>query len=184
MAHIAGSARIDLNRRWSIPTTQATYTATSFPFADNKERDPATGGVEGALDNTRARTNQPKIFYTNTGVEYWGGGRVAALVHTSPDGSRDLQLPSNERVYFLAGSQHGPGAFPPTATNGQQKNNPTDYWWVMRALLVAMEAWVCDGTVPRVRALPRMSRAAARSPPDLLYRARRAHTPSISDRSD
>ena len=30
MAHIAGSARIDLNRRWSIPTTQATYTATSF----------------------------------------------------------------------------------------------------------------------------------------------------------
>ncbi len=72
MAHIAGSARIDLNRRWSIPTTQATYTATSFPFADNKERDPATGAVEGALDNQRARTNQPKVFYTNTGVEYLG----------------------------------------------------------------------------------------------------------------
>ena len=157
MAHIAGSARIDLNRRWSIPTTQATYTATSFPFADNKERDPATGGVEGALDNTRARTNQPKIFYTNTGVEYWGGGRVAALVHTSPDGSRDLQLPSNERVYFLAGSQHGPGAFPPTATNGQQKNNPTDYWWAMRALLVAMEAWVRDGTAPPESRFPRLA---------------------------
>jgi hypothetical protein len=51
------------------PTTQATYTATSFPFTDNKERDPATGAVEGALDNQRARTNQPKVFYTNTGVE-------------------------------------------------------------------------------------------------------------------
>jgi alpha/beta hydrolase family protein len=92
MAHIAGSARLDLNRRWSTPTSLGTYTATSFPFADVKTRDPMTGADEGALDNARARKNQPKIFYTNTGVEYWGGGRVAALVHTSPDGTRDLDL--------------------------------------------------------------------------------------------
>jgi Alpha/beta hydrolase domain len=157
MAHIAGAARIDLNRRWSTPTTLATYTATSFPFADNKERDPVTGAVEGALDNPRARTNQPKIFYTNTGVEYWGGGRVAALVHTSPDGSRDLQLPPNERVYFLTGSQHGPGAFPPVPSDGQQKNNPTDYWWAMRALLVAMENWIRDGTSPPDSRHPRLA---------------------------
>ena len=157
MAHIAGAARIDLNRRWSTPTTQATYTATSFPFADNKERDPVTGATDGALDNARARENQPKIFYTNTSVEYWGGGRVAALVHTSPDGSRDLRLPANERVYFLAGSQHGPAAFPPAASNGQQKNNPTDYWWVMRALLVAMEGWVGDGTSPPDSQYPRLA---------------------------
>src|SRR5262249_30676343 len=77
-----------------------------------------------------ARANPPKIFYTNT-VEYWGGGRVAALVHTSPEGARDLNLPANERVYFLTGSQHGPAAFPPAASNGQQKDNPTDYWWAM-----------------------------------------------------
>src|SRR4029453_6964300 len=124
---------------------------------DNKERDPVTGAVEGALDNPRARTNQPKIFYTNTGVEYWGGGRVAALVHTSPDGSRDLQLPPNERVYFLTGSQHGPGAFPPVLSDGQQKNNPTDYWWAMRALLVAMENWIRDGTSPPDSRHPRLA---------------------------
>lgn len=156
MAHIAGAARIDLNRRWATPTTQAIYTATSFPFADLSQRDPVTGATEGALDNPRARANQPRIFYTNTGVEYWGGGRVAALVHTSPDGSRDLQLPANERVYFLAGSQHGPAAFPPAASNGQQKDNPTDYWWAMRALLVAMEGWVRDGTAPPESRYPRL----------------------------
>ncbi len=157
MAHIAGSARIDLNRRWATPTSQATYTATSFPFADVSQRDPVTGTSEGALDNPRARVNQPKIFYTNTGVEYWGGGRVAALVHASPDGARDLELPANERVYFLAGSQHGPASFPPAASNGQQKDNPTDYWWVMRALLVGMEEWVLKGTPPPDSRCPRLA---------------------------
>ena len=157
MAHIAGSARLDLNRRWSVPTSLGTYTATSFPFADVNTRDPITGVEEGALDNPRARANQPKIIYTNTGVEYWGGGRVAALVHTSPDGTRDLDLPANERVYFLAGSQHGPAAFPPAASNGQQKDNPTDYWWAMRALLMAMEGWIRDGSAPPDSRYPRLS---------------------------
>jgi hypothetical protein len=157
MAHIAGSARLDLNRRWSIPASLGIYTATSFPFADVRTKDPVTAVEDGALDNGRARQNQPRIFYTNTGVEYWGGGRVAALVHTSPDGTRDLDLPTNERVYFLAGSQHGPAAFPPAASNGQQKDNPTDYWWAMRALLLAMEGWVRDGTVPPDSQYPRLS---------------------------
>jgi Alpha/beta hydrolase domain len=157
MAHIAGAARIDLNRRWSTPVTQATYTATSFPFSDASQRDPVTSQTEGALDNPHARANQPKIFYTNTGVEYWGGGRVAALVHTSPDGARDLPLPANERVYFLTGSQHGPSGFPPSASNGQQKDNPTDYWWIMRGLLVAMEDWVDDGTTPPESRYPRFA---------------------------
>ena len=157
MGHIAGAARIDLNRRWATPTSLATYTATSFPFADVSQHDPVTGATEGALDNARARVNQPKIFYTNTAVEYWGGGRVAALVHTNLEGTRDLELPANERVYFLAGSQHGPAAFPPVLSNGQQKGNPTDYWWVMRALLVGMEEWVVKGTVPPDSRYPRLA---------------------------
>jgi len=172
MAHIAGAARIDLNRRWSTPITQAMYTATSFPFADTSQRDPVTGATEGALDNPRARVNQPKIFYTNTAVEYWGGGRVAALVHTTPDGLSDLQVPANERVYFLAGSQHGPAAFPPAMSNGQQKDNPTDYWWAMRALLVNIESWVRDGTAPPESRYPRLADGT-------LVDARRMQFPAI-----
>ena len=174
MAHIAGAARIDLNRRWSTPITQATYTATSFPFTDNKQLDPVTGTTEGALENPRAQLNQPKIFCTNTGVEYWGGGRVAALVHTTPDGSRDLQLPANERVYFLAGAQHGPAGFPPVASNGQQRDNPTDYWWIMRALLVAMETWVRDGRSPPESRYPRFADGT-------LIEARRIAFPGLRD---
>jgi hypothetical protein len=157
MAHIAGASRIDVNNRWATPTTQGQFNATSFPFADVSLRDPATGVEEGALDNARARGFAPKIFYTNTGVEYWGGGRSAALIHTTPDGKKDLALPDNERVYLLSGSQHGPGRFPPAdARNGQQQENPTEYWYVMRALLVAMDKWMREGVAPPASQYPRL----------------------------
>ena len=117
---------------------------------------PVTGAADGALDNPRAREHQPKIFYTNTGVEYWGGGRSAALIHTTPDGTKDVALPDNERVYLLAGSQHGPAAFPSRVTNGQQKENPNNYWWIQRALIVAMDKWVREGVTPPSSRYPRL----------------------------
>ena len=157
MANIAGASRIDLNVRWSTPTSQGQNNTTSFPFADISLRDPATGVEEGALENPRARDFKPKIFYTNTGVEYWGGGRSAALIHTTPDGKSDLTLPENERVYLLAGSQHGPARFPPgPARNGQQQENPNAYSYIMRALIVAMDKWMRDGVSPPASQYPRL----------------------------
>jgi alpha/beta hydrolase family protein len=154
MAHIAGAARIDLNARWSSAVGLNVYSSTGFPFADAAQRDPVSGATEGLLENPRARMNQPKVFYTNTPVEYWGTGRVAALIHTTPDGTADLPLPDNVRVYFLAGTQHGPARFPATVNNGQQPDNPVEYVWVMRALLLAMQRWVSAGTAPPASAYP------------------------------
>jgi hypothetical protein len=156
MAHIAGAARLDVNRRWATPTGLGTYAATGFPFADMAQKDPVSGVTDGLLDNPRARTNQPKIFYTNTGVEYWGGGRSAALIHTTADGGKDIVLPANVRTYFFAGNQHGPSAFPPPEGQGQQKANPTDYWWNMRALVLAMDRWVREGTEPPPSQYPQL----------------------------
>jgi hypothetical protein len=156
MAHIAGGARLDVNRRWATPTGLGTYAATAFPFADAAQKDPVSGATDGLLENPRGKANQPKIFYTNTGVEYWGGGRSAALIHTTADGAKDLKLPDNIRTYFFAGNQHGPSAFPPPAGQGQQKANPTDYWWSMRALVVSMQKWVSDGTQPPASQYPQL----------------------------
>ncbi|HKB10259.1 MAG TPA: alpha/beta hydrolase domain-containing protein [Vicinamibacterales bacterium] len=156
IAHIAGAARLDLNARWSKPTGLAVYSATSFPFADASLRDPVSGAREGALDNPRTAGHAPKIFYTNTAVEYWGTGRAAALIHTSPDGTKDLTVPDNARVYFIAGTQHSPSRFPPSVNNGQQPDNPVDYWWTMRALLLAMHKWVKQGIPPPVSQYPRL----------------------------
>jgi hypothetical protein len=154
LAHIAGAARIDLNRRWATPVTLGVYNATGFPFADAAQRDPVSGATEGLLDNSRARAHQPKILYTNTPVEYWGTGRVAALTHTTPDGAADVPLPDSVRVYFFAGTQHAPGRFPPRTTSGQQPDNPVEYGYVMRALLLALHRWVSMGTAPPASAYP------------------------------
>jgi hypothetical protein len=160
MAHIAGAARLDLNARWSKPTSLAVHDATSFPFADASLRDPLTGVQDGELDNPRMAGHAPKVFYTNTPVEYWGTGRVAALVHTTPDGKADLTPPENVRVYFIAGTQHSPSRFPAEASNGQQIDNPIDYWWTMRALLLAMHKWVKEGAAPPPSRFPRLTDAS------------------------
>lgn len=158
VAHIAGSARLDLNRRWATPTGLGMYSATAFPFADAAQKDPISGVTDGLLDNPRARQHQPKIFYTNSAVEYWGGGRVAALFHLTADGSRDVMLPANVRTYFITGSQHGPSAFPPPPGAGQQKPNPTDHNYPLRALFVAMDKWVREGTVPPPSQYPQLDK--------------------------
>jgi hypothetical protein len=156
-AHIAGGARLSLNERGATPTALSMWTATNFPFANAAQKDPITGRTEGLLDNPRAREHQPKIFYTNTSVEYWGGGRSAALVHTTPDGSADLPVPENTRIYFLTGAQHGPARFPTKAVNGQLPDNPLEYVWTMRALLAGMINWVKNGTTPPASQYPRLS---------------------------
>jgi hypothetical protein len=156
-AHIAGAARLSLNERGATPTALSMWTATWFPFANAAQRDPITGRTEGLLDNDRARERQPKIFYTNTSVEYWGGGRAAALTHTTPDGSADLPVPENTRIYFLTGAQHGPARFPTKAVNGQLPDNPLEYVWTMRALLVGMINWVKNGTPPPASQYPKLS---------------------------
>jgi hypothetical protein len=156
MAHIAGGGRFSINERGATPNALSMYNTTRFPFADAAQRDPHTGRTEGLLDNDRARANQPKVFYTNTAVEYWGGGRAAALVHTTPDGKSDLKLPENVRAYFLTGTQHGPSRFPPQMGSGQELPNPVEYVWTLRALLTGMDRWVRQGAPPPASQHPRL----------------------------
>jgi hypothetical protein len=156
-AHIAGAARLDVNARGATPTSLTMYEATQFPYANQATRDPISGRTDGVLDNERARPFQPKTFFTNTSVEYWGGGRNAALVHTSPDGKSDLALADDTRVYFLTGAQHGPARFPTTIGQGQQPDNPLEYIWTMRALMAAMEKWMLQGTPPPPSQYPKLA---------------------------
>lgn len=156
LAHIAGAARLSINERGATPNGSTAVTATRFPFADAAQRDPIGGTTEGLLDNDRARQNQPKVFYTNSAVEYWGS-RAAALIHTTADGKSDIPLPGNVRTYFLTGTQHSPGQFPPRASSGQQLENPVQYWWTLRALLVSMDRWVREGAAPPPSQHPKLA---------------------------
>jgi hypothetical protein len=156
-AHIAGAARLQLNARGSTPTSLTMFASSAFPFTNAATHDPISGRREGLLENDRARANQPKMFLTNTSVEYWGGGRSAALVHTTPDGSTDLTLPANERAYFFTGTQHGPSPFPPRQSTGQQPENPNNYWLIMRSLMMSMDRWVRQGVAPPPSQVPHLA---------------------------
>lgn len=157
MAHIAGAARLSINERSATPNALAMFTATGFPYADRATTDPISGRTEGLLENERAKAHQPKVFYTNSAVEYWGGGRSAALVHVSPDGKNDLTLPDNVRTYFLTGTQHSPSRFPARVTQGQQPENPVEYSYTLRALLTAMDGWIRSGKTPPASQYPKLS---------------------------
>lgn len=157
MAHIAGAARLSINERSATPNALAMFTATGFPYADRATTDPISGRTEGLLENDRAKAHQPKVFYTNSAVEYWGGGRSAALVHVTPDGKTDLALPDNVRAYFLTGTQHSPARFPARVTQGQQPENPVEYNHTLRALLTAMDGWVRQGKTPPASQYPKLS---------------------------
>ena len=149
VAHIAGGARLSINEAGATPNSLGMYSATMFPFADAALRDPASGKTDGLLEKARARGHTPKVFYTNSSVEYRGGGRSAGLVHSTLDGRANQPLPDNVRAYLFAGTQHSPGQFPPRKGAAQQQaDNPVQYWWPMRALLVSMTQWVTSGTLP------------------------------------
>jgi hypothetical protein len=75
----------------------------------------------------------------------------------------------NVRVYLLSAGQHGPAAFPPVQTLGQQRNNPLDYRWAMKALLVAMDRWVATGTEPPPSRYPRIQDGTLVTPDRLRF---------------
>jgi hypothetical protein len=153
--HIAGTGFGLVNVRFATPTHGNGFVATHFPFTDSEEQ--GLNGVRDSIEAAYRPEQRPKIFYTNTDVEYWGQGRSAALIHTSIDGKKDAPIPPNVRIYLLSDTQHGEAAFPPRATNGQQLNNPTPQAAVMRALLSALHRWVADGTNPPDSRYPRLS---------------------------
>ncbi len=152
-AHIAGAARGNFNERFGMPVSQSVFSPTRFPFTTEEE---TLNGERGALLGLYKPDQRPKLFLSNTPVEYWGGGRAAALIHTSPDGKKDLTIPADVRIYFLAGTQHGESDFPPTRTRGQQMGNPVPQREVMRALLRGLHAWVAQGSAPPESRYPRL----------------------------
>jgi hypothetical protein len=166
--HIAGAARGSFNERFATPVLGDLFRPTKFPFADVEHVD--VDGTRGSLLSKYRPDQRPKLFYTNSPVEYWGGGRAAALTHTSVDGKHDLDLPDNVRMYLLAGTQHSVAPFPPVRTlpvsgegqaaairsGGQQLNNPTPQSNILRALLRAWHEWAASGTAPPASQYPRL----------------------------
>jgi hypothetical protein len=135
------------NERFAQPDELGSFTQTRFPIRYETTTDPATGKRDGLGARVPAG-QEPKVFLIDTGSEYWDRGRVAALRHLSMDGTEDLKDPPNMRVFLFAGTQHGPGSWPPRDNGGQLKSNPNDYRWLESALLADLDRWVREGVAP------------------------------------
>ena len=81
IAHIAGGRRGEFNLRFGQPSLVIEHSVASmFPFADTEQTDSEITCTSGLLSSLAARGKLPKVFFTNTSSEYWGGH--AALIHT------------------------------------------------------------------------------------------------------
>jgi len=173
-SHVAGAGRGSFNQRFAQPSRTADpfanffYTVDVFPFTDVEQLDPETGRRDGLLTHHTKAEFMPKVMYTNSSHEYWG--RAASLFTTTIDGKEDAAMMANVRAYLYTGGTHGnPAAFPPTRTTGQLLNDPLDYRWAARKLLVALNSWITDGTEPPPSAVPRVSNATFSTPDKLKF---------------
>jgi Alpha/beta hydrolase domain len=165
LAHVAGAGRGNFNYRFAQPSRDAQPTSSIFfptdifPFTDQPETDPVSGETAGLLDRVVKDKIVPKIFFSNTSYEYWG--RVAALIHVSADGKRDMDVSEKVRIYHFTGLQHYSGPFPPAKgeadTLGQlpQSPLPVKYFW--RSMIANMDAWVRNGTAPPASSYPKIA---------------------------
>jgi hypothetical protein len=165
LAHVAGAGRGDFNYRFAQPSRDAqptsaiSYPTDIFPFTDLPEREPLTGASAGLLDRAVADRVVPKIFLSNTSYEYWG--RVASLISTTADGTQDVSMSPDVRVYHFTGLQHFSGPFPPERGNndllGQEPESPLPVRFFWRAMIANMDAWVRDGAAPPDSSYPRLA---------------------------
>ena len=159
LSHIAGVGRVFFNTPFAQPARTNTqhedhgFPENEFPFSTATLDDPLTGR-SGSL--FRGDGSDPLLIETNTSTEYWQKG--ASLLHTDPLGTRDVTLPENSRVYMIAGTQHG-GRNGATTDPGPNVNprNPHNPMPAIRALLVALDAWVVSGTAPPPSRVPTLA---------------------------
>ena len=123
-------------------------------------------GVTGILQRCRATNTCPKIFDDFGGAEIWYGRGSIGIAGT--EGSHDIPLPGNVRLYYNASTAHGggPGGFSVAqpALSGSTGNffslmlarNPNPQTETRRALFVALTDWVTKGRKPPRSEYPRV----------------------------
>ncbi|MEX2223020.1 MAG: alpha/beta hydrolase domain-containing protein [Candidatus Rokuibacteriota bacterium] len=178
IANVAGGMRGEFNQRFGQHSKDRNnMMAHLFPFTDQPQADPETGAKDALHARLDARGSRLRVYYTNTSAEYHRGD--ASLIHTDPDGARDVAAGPNTRVYHFAGTEHGLGIWPPTdaqpapadptapVERSQNLRGVADYAVLLRACLVSLDRWVVDGIEPPPSRHPRVADGTA-VPPDRL----------------
>lgn len=176
MPHVAGGRRMSTNFRFAQPWRNArhpqdpAWQADSFPFTYAVLDDPVSGQRDGLLLRCRLSDTCPKVMQTDSEHEWWASR--ASLVVTDTAGNH-IDLPPDVRMYMMTGTTH----FEPAGGESRRieaaslPTNPLHSGPVMRALLVDMERWIADGTLPPSSRMPMRSQGTLVPADDALPRA-------------
>ena len=172
VANVAGGMRGEFNQRFGQNSKdRPQMMAHVFPSTDTTTTDPVTNTTDALHRRLDARGSRLKVFYTNTAAEYHRGD--ASLIHTEPDGMRDVAAGPHTRIYHFAGTEHGLGVWPPADTTpiaadpsgwierSQNLRGIVNYGRLLRACLVHLDAWVTEGIEPPASRHPRVSDGTA-----------------------
>jgi hypothetical protein len=152
--HVAGARRGEFNLRGGQPSeTNPRGVGGQEPFIG-----------DDLLLRQRALGGLPRIFTTNTSSEYWRSD--CSLIHTDLSGQHDVEPPPEERIYLIAGHQHGPGEpilsdTTVAGARGANMFNMVDGSTLERALLVRLDEWVSEDIPPPASAFPRLADGTA-----------------------
>ncbi len=170
-ANVPGCRRGFFNYRFAQPSRAGGfYPDFIFPFTDKPQTDPVTGftgGIQAAVPDSL----RPKIFYIHHTGEYWSSG--AGLTHATLDGTADVKLPENVRIYAFAGTAHGSarlqGGRPAPSTRLLLPYNPNQANLLAVPLLEALGRWVIFGERPPRSSYPRVDTGELVAAEDYAY---------------
>ena len=159
--HVPGGGKGGFNFRFSQTTHHPSHLegnympADHMPFNYLPSGDPGSGGDNDVFAVAKKLGKVPFIMITNNELEYWT--RSASLIHTDVKGTRDAPLHEKVRIYVTVGAPH-------RAVRSRERGihehslNPINVSPVLRALMVAMDHWVTEGTEPPPNCYPRIDR--------------------------
>ena len=159
MPHLAGGKKTFTNFRFSQPGRSAyqhadtLYPGAEFPFTYPVTTDTLTGKTDGMLARCLAAGTCPKIIKTDTELEFYQGR--AGLVPVDTKGNA-LTMPDNVRLFLISNLQHAAafGAKSAPTRTCTYPSNPLYAGPPLRALLVALDAWITKGTLPPASRYP------------------------------
>ena len=160
MQWIAAGDGINMNYRFSQPgrternRQDHLYAEGVFPFANVPSRDPFTGKTDSRYARCTETGTCPYGVEIYSANEYWV--KAASLLHTTPDGKRDLPESYFTRNYLISSHQHGSPGDPKSMGNCQQFLNPLDSAPVQRALFIALDEWATRRIQPPPSRVPRI----------------------------
>jgi hypothetical protein len=162
MPHIAGGKKTFTNYRFSQPGrspyqhSETVYPGSEFPFTYPVTKDPLTGRTDGLFARCLAAGNCPKIVKTDSEIEFYQ--QRASLVVTDTQGNA-LTMPDNVRLFFLSNLQHYALASDKSVLSRtcEYPTNPLNAGPSLRALLVALDAWISNGALPPASRYPSRS---------------------------